>query len=132
MSIDDKLKALEQARAELESKIQESEDILRDINEKMDDLQDRQRLRMRADERVDNKVVEAIHSQDGAAGITNANTQPRTGNVDIPLRKSQTPPTPRPGFGSDYDTGPLIKKVLTSKDVHVARKPEEGAQIDEK
>ena len=121
MSIDDKLKALEKARAELESKIQESEDILRDINEKMDDLQDRQRLRMRADERVDNKVVEAIHSQDGL----------KTGQIDIPLRKSQTPPTPRPGFGSDYDTGPLIKKVLSSKDVHVARKPDDGEEADE-
>lgn len=68
----------------------ESESVIEAIEEKIDDLQRRQVERMRADERIDNKLVDQVQQGSETDTAKKREATTRTGFVEILVKEDGT------------------------------------------
>ena len=71
-NFDQRMRKLKRITEEISGQIDESQAVLTDIAQKMNDMQERQRKRIQADNRVDSRILQVIQSAEEKDGANTA------------------------------------------------------------
>lgn len=104
--ISKKLGELQRAREKMLSELEATSTALEAIEEKIHSLTDTQQARMRADDRIDNKVVDQMTAKSQAAGIQRKLTADERAQAQL-------------------ENVPLIRQPLTAEQVNVKIEPKD-------
>lgn len=121
-----KMQELASKRAELTARLVESEQKLQDIDAKMDDLARRQKARMKADIRVDDKMLENLKATSEAQKkiISGDHKKPTVISTDKNPAPNKTGDAAKTG---EKQRSQMITRELTLEDITV--RPKEAREM---